>query len=117
MSKVRSALVVGGGVAGPVAALALVKAGIDATVYEAYPSTADGIGGTLAIAPNGQAALDIVGALAAVRDAAVPITGSVLSFGSREVAMPRLDGLPPMQLVHRADLYRALYDVTVGAGI
>lgn len=115
--KVRSALVVGGGVAGPVAALALARAGIDATVYEAYPSTADGIGGTLAIAPNGQAALDIVGALAAVRDAAVPITGSVLSFGSREVAMPRLDGLPPMQLVHRADLYRALYDVTVGAGI
>ena len=62
MSKVRSALVIGGGVAGPVAALALRKAGIDATLYEAYPSSADGIGGTLAIAPNGLAALDVVGA-------------------------------------------------------
>lgn len=117
MSKVRSALVVGGGVAGPVAALALIKAGIDATVYEAHPGTADGIGGTLAIAPNGQAALDLVGALPAVRAAAVPITGSVLSFGGREVALPSLADLPPLQLVRRADLYRALYDVTVAAGI
>jgi 2-polyprenyl-6-methoxyphenol hydroxylase-like FAD-dependent oxidoreductase len=35
MSKVRSALVIGGGVAGPVTALALRRAGIDATVCEA----------------------------------------------------------------------------------
>ena len=34
------ALVVGGGIAGPVAALALRKAGIDATVYEAYDTAA-----------------------------------------------------------------------------
>jgi len=117
MSKVRSALVIGGGVAGPVTALALRKAGIDATVYEAYPSTADGIGGTLAIAPNGQAALDIVGALGALHTIAVPITGSVMSFGGRTVTMPTLDGVPPLQMVHRADLYRVLYDVAVAAGI
>ena len=48
--------------AGPVAALALRKAGIAATVYEAYPSTADGVGGTLAFVPNGVAALRIVDA-------------------------------------------------------
>ena len=35
---IRSALVIGGGIAGPVAAMALQKAGIDAVVYEAYPS-------------------------------------------------------------------------------
>lgn len=117
MSKVRSALVIGGGVAGPVTALALRKAGIDATVYEAYPSTAEGIGGTLAIAPNGLAALDVVGALDAVTAAAAPVTRQVMSFGGREVTLPRLSGLPPMQLVHRADLYRALHDVAVAAGI
>jgi 2-polyprenyl-6-methoxyphenol hydroxylase-like FAD-dependent oxidoreductase len=116
-NKVRSALVIGGGVAGPVTAMALHKAGIDATVYEAYPSAADGIGGTLAIAPNGQAALDVVGALDAVTATAVPITRSVLSFGGREVTMPRLSGLPPMRLLRRTDLYRALYDVSVAAGI
>jgi len=113
----RKALVIGGGVAGPVAALALRRAGIDATVYEAYPSTADGIGGTLAIAPNGLAALAVVGARDAVVDSGLPIPRSVLSFGSKEVELPRLSGLPPMRLVHRADLYRTLYDVAVAGGV
>ncbi|HEX6352718.1 FAD-dependent oxidoreductase [Actinophytocola sp.] len=117
MSRTRSALVIGGGVAGPVAALALRKAGIDATVYEAYPSTADGIGGTLAIAPNGLAALDLVGAREAATAGGLPITRTAMSFGGKEVELPRLDGLPPMRLVHRADLYRALYDVAVAEGI
>src|SRR5437667_295333 len=52
MTEVQTAIVVGGGIAGPVAALALRKAGIAATVYEAYPSPAAGIAGTLG-APNG----------------------------------------------------------------
>lgn len=117
MSTVRSALVIGGGVAGPVAALALRKAGIDATVHEAYPSTADGIGGTLAIAPNGLAALGIVGARDAVEACGSPITRTVMSFGGRTVELPRLTGLPPMRLVHRGDLYRTLYDVAVAAGV
>jgi 2-polyprenyl-6-methoxyphenol hydroxylase-like FAD-dependent oxidoreductase len=117
MSKVRSALVIGGGVAGPVTALALRRAGIDATVCEAYPSTADGIGGTLAIAPNGLAALEIVGAREAVEAAGTPITRTVMSFGARSVDLPQLAGLPPMRLVHRGDLYRALYDVAVAGGV
>ena len=36
-SKVRTALVIGGGIAGPVVATALLKAGIQATVYEEPP--------------------------------------------------------------------------------
>ncbi|OLF11842.1 FAD-dependent oxidoreductase [Actinophytocola xanthii] len=117
MGKVGSALVVGGGVAGPVTALALRRAGIDATVYEAYPSTADGVGGTLALAANGQAALELVGARDAVVDSGVPITRQVLSFGGREVEVPGLTGVAPARLLRRADLYRALYDTAVGAGI
>ncbi|MFL6122484.1 FAD-dependent monooxygenase [Actinophytocola sp.] len=117
MAKVGTALVVGGGVAGPVTALALRKAGIDATVYEAYPSTADGIGGSLAIAPNGLAALEVVGARKAVEDNGMPIPKSVMSFGGREVELPRLAGLPPMRLINRGDLYRVLYDVAVAGGV
>ena len=117
MSKVRTALVIGGGVAGPVAALALRKAGIDATVYEAYPRTADGIGGSLAIAPNGLAALEIVGARKAVEDIGMPIPETVMSFGDKEVELPQLSGLPPMRLVQRGDLHRALYDVAVVGGV
>ena len=55
------ALVIGGGIAGPVTALALQKAGMDAVVFEAYDTTADGVGGMLTVAPNGLAALKIVG--------------------------------------------------------
>ena len=44
MSDVRTALVIGGGIAGPVAAMALRKAGIDATVHEAYSGPAEEIG-------------------------------------------------------------------------
>lgn len=115
MSGVEKALVIGGGVAGPVTALALRRAGIAATVYEAYPSTADGIGGSLALAPNGQAALDVVGALAALPG--LPITRQVMSFGGREVRLPRLSGVAPLLMVQRTDLYRTLYDVAVAAGV
>jgi 2-polyprenyl-6-methoxyphenol hydroxylase-like FAD-dependent oxidoreductase len=45
LTDTRSALVVGGGIAGPATAMALRKAGIEATVYEAYPSTAGAVGG------------------------------------------------------------------------
>lgn len=54
---IRTALVIGGGIAGPVAALALQKAGIDAVIYEAYPSRAYDAGGGLTLAPNGLDAL------------------------------------------------------------
>ena len=42
MSSIRSALVIGGGIAGPATAMALRKAGIEATVSEAHPSGAEG---------------------------------------------------------------------------
>ena len=76
MSKVRTVLVIGGGIAGPVTAAALCKAGLEATVYEAYPAASNGIGSALALAPNGLAALGIIGAADAVRDIALPITAT-----------------------------------------
>ena len=60
MNRTRSALVIGGGIAGPVAAMALRRAGIEASVYEAYPTPADGVGAGLSIASNGLAALGVV---------------------------------------------------------
>ena len=41
MTRTRTALVIGGGIAGPVAAMALRQAGIEATVYEAHPRSAE----------------------------------------------------------------------------
>ena len=114
---VRTALVIGGGIAGPVAAMALRKAGIDATVYEAHPTPDTGIGGSLAIAPNGLAALRTVDAQDAVLAAAIPIVGTVLVIGGRRVEMPGLTGLPPVQLIHRGDLHRGLRERAAAGGV
>jgi 2-polyprenyl-6-methoxyphenol hydroxylase-like FAD-dependent oxidoreductase len=60
MSKPRKALIIGGGIAGPVTAIFLKKAGIDAEVFEAWPYST-GIGGGLQIAPNGMHVLAEIG--------------------------------------------------------
>jgi 2-polyprenyl-6-methoxyphenol hydroxylase-like FAD-dependent oxidoreductase len=118
MSKVTTALVIGGGVAGPVTAMALGKAGIDAAVYEAYPTTADGVGGSLAIAPNGLAALRVIGAEDTVLAIARPISRMAMAVGTKRfLEQPGLPGLPPLQLLWRADLHRALHDHAVAQGI
>jgi 2-polyprenyl-6-methoxyphenol hydroxylase-like FAD-dependent oxidoreductase len=56
----RKALIIGAGIAGPVTAILLKKAGIDAAVYEAWPYST-GTGGGLQIAPNGMRVLAEVG--------------------------------------------------------
>lgn len=117
MTRARTAIVIGGGIAGPVTALALHRAGIEATIYEAYPSGADGMGGRIALAPNGLAALDIVGAADAVVAAAQPIERTVMSMGGRRIEMPAVAGAGAMQMIGRADLYRILRDLAVAAGV
>ncbi|MGS2809035.1 FAD-dependent oxidoreductase [Nocardia sp. MW-W600-9] len=117
MSNTRSALVIGGGIAGPVAATALLRAGIDARVYEAYSGPSEGIGSGLALAPNGVAALDILGAGDAVRAIALPVRGMRLAVGGREHVLPVLADQPPLQVVDRGELHRALHDHAVAAGV
>ena len=116
-TKVRTALVIGGGIAGPVLATALLKAGIQATVYEAYPALTEGIGGGLALAPNGLAALGLIDADAAVRALATPITGQVMAVGENSRRLPTLADVEPLQVVGRGDLHRVLRDRAVEAGV
>ncbi|WP_405150055.1 FAD-dependent monooxygenase [Nocardia salmonicida] len=117
MSTTRSALIIGGGIAGPVAATALRKAGIDAHVYEAYSGPSEGIGSGLALAPNGVAALDIIGAGDAVREIALPVAQMRLRVSGREHIMPVLADQPPLQAVDRGELHRTLHDHAVAAGV
>src|SRR5690348_18447967 len=56
----RKALIIGAGIAGPVAAILLRRAGIAAQVFEAWPYST-GIGGGLQIAPNGMHVLAELG--------------------------------------------------------
>jgi 2-polyprenyl-6-methoxyphenol hydroxylase-like FAD-dependent oxidoreductase len=118
MARVRTAAVIGGGIAGPVAALALRKAGIDATIYETHLGNADGVGGTLALAPNGMAALEIVDAAEAVTAVAQPSSRMVMTVGGRKrIELPSLSDIGPLRVVRRDNLYRALHDRAVEHGI
>src|SRR5262245_6897040 len=58
----RRALIVGSGVGGPVAAMALQKAGIDAIVFEAHEGNAEFVGSFLNTASNGLDALKAIDA-------------------------------------------------------
>ncbi|MGW4563482.1 FAD-dependent oxidoreductase [Streptomyces sp. NPDC004561] len=110
MTRTRTAIVVGGGIAGPVAALALRRAGIEATVHESHTKTADGIGGALGVAPNGRAALDLVG----LDRVGAPMNAIVLqNHNGRTITEIR----QPMQFTWRADLYRRLYDLARQQGV
>ena len=117
MTAASTAIVIGGGIAGPVAATALQQAGISATVYEAYPTVSGGIGGDLALAANGMRALEIIEVDDPVRAIALPITGQIMSVNGRGLELPRLDGVEPMQMVGRGNLQRVLRDRAVEAGV
>nr|BFE61292.1 FAD-dependent monooxygenase [Dactylosporangium thailandense] len=119
MAGIGSAVVIGGGIGGPVAAMALRKVGIEATVYEAYDGPATGVGGALAIAPNGRQALAAIGADEQVAAVGRPMRSMIMQSwtGKRlaEFAAPRR--LPEQLLIWRSDLYRALYDEAARRGI
>jgi 2-polyprenyl-6-methoxyphenol hydroxylase-like FAD-dependent oxidoreductase len=119
MTDTRSALVIGGGIAGPVAAMALQQAGIQATVYEAYASTAEGVGGGLTIAPNGLNALEVIGAADAVRHIGMPMTAMVIESwtGKRLAEFGSLPDLPVSRFVWRAELHKALHDEAASRGV
>lgn len=59
-SRPRKALIIGGGIAGPVTAILLRRAGIEAQIFEAWPYST-GIGGGLQIAPNGMHVMEELG--------------------------------------------------------
>ncbi len=122
MNAPRHALIIGAGVAGPVAAIALQRAGIDATVYEAYPTTAHGIGAFMGLAANGQDALAAIGLKDAVRSTGIPTPRmAMLNGAGRQLAevdngLTLPDGTSNLT-VRRADLYDVLHAEALGHGV
>ena len=122
MSSTRTALVTGGGIAGTAAAMALQKAGVDAVVYEAYPTSADRVGAFLTLASNGVDALGVIDAAEPVLAAGFPTRSITLRSGTgKRLGESPLGGTladgPPSHTMKRADLYRALHDEAVSRGI
>ncbi|GGV31569.1 FAD-dependent oxidoreductase [Streptomyces longisporoflavus] len=123
-ARTRTALVIGGGIAGPVAAMALHKAGIEATVYEAYDSTGHpapslSSGGGMTIAPNGQQALEAIDAAETVRAIGTPVTALGLrSWTGRHLArLAPPEHLPTTRFVWRTELHEALAAEATRRGI
>jgi 2-polyprenyl-6-methoxyphenol hydroxylase-like FAD-dependent oxidoreductase len=114
MARVRTALIVGAGIAGPACALALGDAGIEATVVEAYPGPADGAGAILTVAPPGLDALRTLGAHTAVLDTAQPVPVTVLADGAGH-AFARHDA--GGYVLARDTLARILSERAAAAGI
>jgi len=122
VNRARTAIIIGGGIAGPATAMALAKAGLEATVYEARPHGADGGGVMLTLAVNGIDALRTLGADAAAVAAGFPTpqitlrthTGKRLGVTSTGGALA--DGTVA-HTIRRADLYQALHSKAVARRI
>jgi 2-polyprenyl-6-methoxyphenol hydroxylase-like FAD-dependent oxidoreductase len=113
------ALVVGGGVAGPVAAMALQKAGIGATVHEAHPAPAGDVGAWLGVQVNGLDALRAIGAEHVVREVGfpTPVIGFRSGSGRRLGDLPTGSNGTVGVSVQRSELYRALHAEALHRGI
>jgi 2-polyprenyl-6-methoxyphenol hydroxylase-like FAD-dependent oxidoreductase len=119
---IKSVAIIGGGIAGPVTAMALQRAGLDATIYEAHDRGADHVGAFLTVAVNGQRALreldllDTIGGLGFDCPRFTFYSGTGKQLGGFPSAPAHPDGLTSRTLT-RADLYRALRDEAVRRGI
>jgi 2-polyprenyl-6-methoxyphenol hydroxylase-like FAD-dependent oxidoreductase len=114
------ALIIGGGMAGPVTAMALRKAGIEACVYEAYDRGADGVGAFLTLAVNGLAALRELDLYELVRDKGFDTPSATLLMGSgKELTRFPFGAADDLvnQTIIRADLYGVLRDEAVRRGV
>jgi FAD-dependent urate hydroxylase len=119
----KKALIIGGGIAGPVTAMALQRAGVESVVYEAYDTSAGlGAGAFLTVAVNGLDALRTLDAHEPVLDAGFP-TRKIEFFsgtGKRLGEVPIGGTLPDGTDTHtikRADLYRVLHDQAIRRGV
>ncbi|MFB9677174.1 FAD-dependent oxidoreductase [Streptosporangium vulgare] len=110
----KKALIIGGGIAGPVTAMALRRAGVDCEVFEAYDRGSEGVGVFLTLAVNGIEALRLLDLHHLVHD---------LGMDSPRMLMLDRRGRPlattrqPSRTLKRADLYLALRDEAVRRGV
>ncbi|MEH3157259.1 MAG: FAD-dependent monooxygenase [Gordonia paraffinivorans] len=116
------ALVVGGGVGGPVLAMALRRRGVEVTVVERTPADGRGSGSWFTVTPNGLSALAAVDALDPVRALGSPTHGNVVlgatgrRLGTIGLGTPLADGTSALSF-RRTDLAGALLDLARGRGV
>ena len=116
------ALVIGGGIAGPVTAMALQRAGIEATIFESHASSDGDVGSYFTVTANGLAALEAVGAADVAAGAGFPTRRNVLwNHAGRRLASIPLDSTlpdsPSARTIKRSRLGRLLLDEAMDSAI
>ncbi|HYU00203.1 MAG TPA: FAD-dependent monooxygenase [Gemmatimonadales bacterium] len=116
------ALIIGGGIAGPVTAVALQRADIESVVYEAYPANAGNAGAFLTVAVNGLDALRALDLHQPVMELGFSTrTIELVSGTGKRLGVIPIGGVLPdgttTHTIKRADLYRVLYEITQRRGI
>lgn len=121
MAKSKRALIIGAGVAGPVLALFLKKAGVEAKIFEASTGPSE-VGGGLGIAPNGMKVLAAAGVVDGVKAASVE--AHEWAFENQEgkvlACLPAGDAARYGQssvMITRSALQRVLIDEATAQGI
>jgi 2-polyprenyl-6-methoxyphenol hydroxylase-like FAD-dependent oxidoreductase len=109
-------LIAGGGVAGAATALALQRAGIRSTVYEAHAEGGEDAGAFLTVMRNGMAALESIGAAQAVVGASYE-AGAVDLFDASGQHLQHRAIEGPARTLSRATLYRVLQELAVSRGV
>ncbi|KUL43901.1 FAD-dependent monooxygenase [Streptomyces regalis] len=113
MAQSSRAIVIGGGIGGLTAAVALHRGGWDVTVLERAPSL-EPVGAGISLAPNSLRALDVIGLGDEIRDLAAwqgdgglrTPPGRWLSRTDADTVAERFGG--PLVLLHRATLINSL---------
>jgi 2-polyprenyl-6-methoxyphenol hydroxylase-like FAD-dependent oxidoreductase len=122
MTQTSTALIIGGGIAGAATAMALQKAGIEPVVYEAHPTSAEGIGVFLTLASNGVDALRVLGAdkpalAAGFSTPAITLRSNAgKRLGESRTGSSLPDGTTS-QTIKRPDLYRVLHEQARQRGV
>ena len=118
----KTAIIIGGGIGGPVVAMFLKRAGIDAQIYEAQPAPDDDQGYFLNVASNGLDVLRTLGLDAQVAAEGFPIPRMIMWSGNgkrlgevRNGAMPGQGALSVV--VKRGALHRILREAALRQGV
>ena len=115
VSKDCHILIVGAGMGGLTAALALQHYGFRVSIFEQAPELAE-VGAGLTITPNATHALDFLGLKERLAETAdIPTAGAVVHYRTGEVLLRTYRGNTPFEKygahyyqIHRADLHRLL---------
>ncbi|MET7801674.1 FAD-dependent monooxygenase [Streptomyces decoyicus] len=117
------ALIIGGGIAGAVTAMALQKAGLEAEIFEAYPTGADDVGAFLIVFANGLEALRVIDAHGPVVEHSFPaqrvefVGNGGERLGERPIAGAEQGTDLGPRTLRRATLYQVLHAEAARRGI